>query len=222
VFLLPARYSFVEGAALPEAFITAFVNLFLEGELQSGDAALIHGGSSGVGTAAIQLAKRAGATVVCTVGSEAKAEACTGLGADLAINYRTHDFAAEVQRWNSQGVDLVLDIVGRDYFERNMSILAVGGRMVSIATMSGTEVTLNLATLMRKRARLIGSVLRSRSVQEKGLAIRGFLARFGADLGSGAIRPIVDSVFSFSRDQIDAAHSRMKKSEHVGKIVVEF
>jgi putative PIG3 family NAD(P)H quinone oxidoreductase len=219
VFLLPARYSFIQGAALPEAFITAFVNLFYEGELQSSEVALIHGGSSGVGTASIQLAKRAGASVVCTVGSAEKREACIQLGADLAINYHTHDFAEGVRSWRAGGVDLVLDIVGREYFERNVGLLADRGRMVSIAAMTGAEVTLNLAALMRRRLRLIGSVLRSRSVQEKGLAIRGFLARFGSDLNSGAISPVIDTVYSM--EQIDEAHSRMKASQHIGKLIVQ-
>jgi putative PIG3 family NAD(P)H quinone oxidoreductase len=219
VFLLPAQYSFIEGAALPEAFVTAFVNLFYEGELQSGEVVLIHGGSSGVGTAAIQLAKRAGARVVCTVGSAEKVEACYRLGADLVINYRTHDFVTEICAWSARGVDLVLDIVGREYFERNVALLDVRGRIVAIAAMTGAEVSVSLADLMRKRLRIIGSVLRSRTVQEKGLAIRGFLARFGADLTSGAIKPVVDSVYSIN--QIEDAHSRMKQSAHVGKLIVE-
>jgi putative PIG3 family NAD(P)H quinone oxidoreductase len=218
VMLLPDRYSFTEGAAIPEAFITAYANLFCEGGLEAGQRVLIHGGSSGVGTAALQLAKYSGAIAACTVGSDTKAHACRTLGAECTVNYRTHDFEVEVGAWTNQGVDVILDIVGREYFEKNVRLLAPGGRLVCIATMSGADCSLDLRLLMRKRARIIGSVLRTRSAREKGGLVAGFQARFGDALSRGEVRPVVDSVFSF--DQVVEAHDRMRSSEHVGKIVV--
>lgn len=218
VMRLPERYSMVEGAAIPEAFITAYTNLFVEGTLMPGERVLIHGGSSGVGTAAIQLARSAGALVACTVGGENKRSACQALGADLAVNYRTQEFSHEVRQWCKDGVDLILDIVGKEYSERNIELLARRGRLVCIATMSGAEFSINMRVLMQRCARVIGSVLRSRSRDEKSDLVAGFISRFGAALATSAVRPIVDSVFSFER--VAEAHERMRSSEHVGKIIL--
>ena len=218
VMRLPDRYSMVEGAAIPEAFVTAYTNLFVEGGLMPGERVLIHGGSSGVGTAAIQLAKSAGASVACTVGSDSKRSACQGLGAELVVNYRTEDFSHKVRDWCKDGVDVILDIVGKEYSERNVEILARRGRLVCIATMSGADCGINMRVLMQKCARVIGSVLRSRSREEKGELVSAFLARFGPALESGSVKPIVDSVFSF--DRVAEAHARMRSSEHVGKIIL--
>lgn len=220
VMRLPAQYSMVEGAAIPEAFVTAYTNLFLEGELMPGERVLIHGGSSGVGTAAIQLAKSAGASVACTVGSDGKRGACQGLGAELVVNYRTEDFSQRVREWCKDGVDVILDIVGKEYSERNVELLARRGRLVCIATMSGADCAINMRVLMQKCARVIGSVLRSRSREEKGELVAALVARFGEALQSRTVKPIVDSVYSFNR--IAEAHARMRSSEHVGKIILSW
>lgn len=220
VMRVPAGLSFPQAAGVPEAFITAYANLFLEGGLRKGERVLIHGGSSGVGTAAIQLAKSAGASVACTVGSDDKVARCAALGADRGINYRTKDFASEVKAWAPDGVDLVLDIVGQEYFDRNLAVLGLEGRLVQIATMSGAKVSLDLAVLMRKRLSIVGSVLRSRSIEEKGGLVSGFWRDFGSKLESGAIAPVIDSVFDIS--EVEKAHALMRRSEHVGKIVLTF
>jgi NADPH2:quinone reductase len=218
VMRLPQRYSMVEGAAIPEAFVTAYTNLFVEGGLVSGERVLIHGGSSGVGTAAIQLAKSAGASVACTVGSDSKSSACHALGAELVVNYRTEDFSVKVREWCKDGVDVILDIVGKEYSERNVELLARRGRLVCIATMSGAECVINMRALMQKCARVIGSVLRSRSRAEKAQLMTGFLSRFEGALEKGDIKPIVDSVYPF--DSASDAHARMRSSQHVGKIIL--
>jgi NADPH2:quinone reductase len=217
---IPLGFSFSEAAAVPEAFITAYTNLFREGGLRKGERVLIHGGSSGVGTAAIQLAKTIGAAVACTVGSDEKAARCSELGADLVINYRNNDFASAVKSWASDGVDLVLDIVGQEYFERNLAVLGTKGRLVQIATMSGAKVALDLSLLMKKRLSVVGSVLRSRTVLEKGDLVAGFCRDFGSKLESRGIAPVVDSVFEIA--EAEKAHALMRRSEHVGKIVLTF
>jgi putative PIG3 family NAD(P)H quinone oxidoreductase len=221
VMPVPRGVRVEDAAGIPEAFITAYVNLFVEGALSEGERVLVHGGSSGVGTAAIQLARVAGCPCACTVGNQAKAERCEQLGAEWAINYKEEDFATSVREWcGDQGVDLVLDIIGRDYLERNVDVLAKGGRVVIISTSSGRTGTLDMATLMRKRARIIGSVLRSRSVEEKTHLIEGFIGRFFASFDQGEISPIIDSVFPV--DEAERAHDRMKSSEHIGKIIISW
>lgn len=216
---VPRGMSLVEAAAIPEAFITAYTNLCVEGGLTNGEVVLIHGGSSGVGTAAIQLARRIGARVACTVGSQEKAVRCKSLGADLAIVYRTEDFVARLSEWNSGGADLILDSIGKEYLGRNLLVLAHHGRLVQIATMSGAKGELDLALLMRKRARIIGSVLRSRSDAEKAELIRGFRELFFEDLESRQLQPVIASVFSLN--DADKAHSLMQSSKHIGKIVLQ-
>ena len=220
VFRRPQSVSLREAAAIPEAFITAYANLVGEGRLVAGDLALIHGGASGVGTAAIQVARALGARVACTVGDDAKIDRCRALGAELVMNYRKRDFASDIAGWSSTGVSLVLDIIGRDYFERNLSVLSSRGRLVCIASMSGSKVELDIGVLMRKRLSVIGSVLRSRSIAEKGELVREFSDTFLPLFESGVVTPIVDSVFPF--DKVEDAHTLMRQSGHVGKILLSW
>ena len=218
VMKLPAVLSFDEGAGLPEAFITAFTNLFVEGQLQSGETVLIHGGSSGVGTAAIQLAKSAGAQVACTVANETKAAACRKLGADCVALYGSEDFEKVVRSWSANGINVILDCVGGGYLARNVALLAPHGRLVLIASMGGASGQLDIPTLMKKRGKIIGSVLRSRSSQEKSALVGKFRNQFLDRFASGELRVVVDSVFPLAK-AVDA-HQRMKSSEHVGKIIL--
>ena len=219
---IPAGWSFDEAAALPEAYLTAFTNLFLEAEFQPGETVLVHGGASGVGTAVIQLAKAAGGRVIATAGSAEKVSLCRALGADLAINRQEEDFAERTREFlaeNEAEVNVIIDMVGADYFERNLALLGKRGRMVSIATMSGAQVALNLGQLMSRRLRLIGSVLRARSLAEKVDITRRFMERFWPMLEAGAIKPVIDSVYPI--DQVEEAHRRMAANLNLGKIVLE-
>lgn len=219
VIPLPARASFVEGAAIPEAFITAFTNLFFEANLRTGESVLIHGGSSGVGTAAIQLARAVGARVAVTVGTEEKAARCEDLGADKAVVYRDADFVEEVRSWaGGFGVDVVLDCIGSDYLSGNLAVLGIGGRVVVIGTMSGARSEVDLATLMRKRARLIGSVLRPRTPLEKADLVRLFMERFWSFLEFRKIYPVIHETFLMH--EVARAHDVMKASTHIGKLII--
>jgi putative PIG3 family NAD(P)H quinone oxidoreductase len=216
---IPDGLSFIEAAAIPEAFITAYVNVEKEGGLRRGERVLIHGGGSGVGTAAIQLARKIEAHVACTVGSDAKIQRCKDLGAECVVNYKTEDFAEGARRWAPDGVDVILDIVGKEYLARNLSLLGTMGRLVQIATMSGAIAEINLSTLMSKRIRLIGSVLRSRSIEEKGALMAEFFTRYGALFSQKELLPVVSATFSLS--DVESAHEMMRRSDHVGKIVLE-
>lgn len=213
---VPDRLSLTEAAAVPEAFLTAFVNLFREADLQAGEAVLIHGGASGVGTAAIQLARCAGARVAVTARDDRKLAACRRLGAELAIDHVRQDFAAEIAAWG--GADVVLDIVGAPYLERNLRVLAVGGRLVLLATLEGAAGTVDLAALMRRRLRLIGSVLRSRSDAEKAAITAGFTRRFLPLFAGGRLRPIIDRTMPIRR--AGDAHALVERFGNVGKIVL--
>lgn len=219
---IPGGWSFEEAAALPEAYLTAFTNLFLEAEFQPGETLLVHGGASGVGTALIQLAKAAEGRVIATAGSVEKAGLCRALGADLAVNYREEDFVARTRTFgeeNGVDVNVIIDMVGADTFQRNLSLLGARGRMVSIATLSGAQVALNLGELMSRRLRLIGSVLRARSLAEKVEITRRFMERFWPMLEAGTIRPVIDSVYPI--EQVEDAHRRMAANLNMGKIVLK-
>jgi putative PIG3 family NAD(P)H quinone oxidoreductase len=217
---IPTGWSFEEAAALPETYLTAFVNLFMEARLQPGESVLVHGGASGVGTAAIQILRNLGHKVIVTAGSDAKTAACRELGADLAINYRSEDFVEATQSFtNGQGVDVILDMVGAAYFERNFELLRVRGRIVYIATLGGSQVTVDIGKLMRKRARLIGSVLRPRSLEEKIEIKETFMNRCWPLIQRGLIRPVIDTVFPIAA--ANAAHARMASNENIGKIVLK-
>ena len=216
---VPERLSLEEAAAVPEVFLTAFLNLFEVGSLPAAGSALVHGGGSGVGTASIQLVKAAGARVLITAGSEDKCARCLELGADVAIDYRKENFAERVREaTGGRGVDVVLDSIGAAYLEGNLGSLAIGGRLVLIGLMGGAKVEVNLAVLLAKRLHVVGSTLRTRSVEEKAAIVTSFERRFGADLASGRVRPIVDRVLPL--EQVADAHRSMKASEHFGKIVL--
>lgn len=215
---VPKNWTLQEAAALPEVFFTAFLNLFLEARLQPGEKVLIHGGASGVGTAAIQLAREAGCEIFVTVGSEDKAAFCKSLGAHYVINYKTQDFA-EVIKGSSNGVDIILDMVGANYFERNVDILNTNGRLIFIATLGGTKTELDIRKLMAKRIMLKGSTLRARALAEKVAIKEAFIKQFWEALEQKRVRAIIDSVF----DVLDAekAHSKMQANENIGKILLD-
>ena len=217
---VPERLGIEEAAAIPEVFLTVFLNVFQIGGLSAGGAALIHGGGSGIGTAAIQLVKAAGATTIVTAGSDEKCARCRDLGADVAVNYRSGDFAAEAkQATGGRGVDVVLDSIGGPYLRGNLDALAVGGRLVLIGLMGGAKAELNLGALLTRRLQVIGSTLRARPVEEKAEIVAGFLARFGAALESGEIHPVVHR--SFSLAEAAEAHRLVKASEHFGKVLLQ-
>lgn len=219
VMAAPPCLGDLETGGLPEAFITAFLNLFLLGGLEPRATALVHGGSGGVGTAAIQLAKCAGAHVVVTAGSDERCRRCLELGADAAVNHRHEDFVAAARELtNDHGVDVVLDCIGASYLDRHLEALAVGGRLVVIGLQGGNRATLDLARLMRKRLTIAGSTLRARPVAEKGGIIRALLGRFGAHLADGRLRPVIDRSLPFERAA--EAHRALAAGEVFGKIVL--
>jgi putative PIG3 family NAD(P)H quinone oxidoreductase len=216
---VPEGLSFEEAAGVPEVFLTVFLNVFELGALPDAGALLVHGGGSGIGTAAIQLGKAVSARVIVTAGSVEKCERCLGLGADVAVNYRSEDFLEAVKKaTDGAGVDVVLDSIGAPYLESNLKALAVGGSLVLIGLMGGAKAELNLALLLARRLQLIGSTLRARPAAEKAALVRGFAARFGSHLADGRLRPVVDRVLPL--DAAGDAHRAMKASEHFGKIVL--
>lgn len=216
---IPPEWSFEEAAGLPETYMTAFVNLFMEARLRPMETVLVHGGASGIGTAAIQMLHGLGHRVLVTAGSEEKVAACLRLGADLAVNYRTQDFAQEVMDFTQgAGVDVILDMVGGDYFDRNLELLKVRGRLVFIATLGGGQVTLDIGRIMRKRIHLIGSVLRSRSVEEKSEIRSQFMSRCWTLVEKGTLRPVIDRVYPIA--EAGAAHAYMAQNLNIGKIVL--
>jgi putative PIG3 family NAD(P)H quinone oxidoreductase len=216
---VPDHWSYEQAAALPEVFLTAFVNLFMEAGLQPGETALVHGGAGGVGTAAIQLVREAGSRILVTVGSDEKAAACSRLGADRVINYKAEDFVERARAFTGgEGVDVIIDIVGAPYLERNLSLLKSRGRLVLLALMGGGRAEIQLGLLLSRRLRLIGSVLRSRSLAEKVEIKERFMERFWPLLVAGAIQPVIDSVFAI--EQANEAHERMRENRNIGKIVL--
>ena len=199
--------------------MTVWHNVFERGALQAGETLLIHGGSSGIGTMAIQLAKAFGARVIVTVGSQDKADACVKLGADRAINYKTEDFVAEVKTATSgAGANVILDMVGGDYVERNYDAAAVDGRVVQIAVLGGAKATVNLARLMVKRLHHTGSTLRPRSNADKAAMVAAIEAKVMPLLREGRVKPLMDSTFPLQKAA--DAHRRMETGEHIGKIVL--
>jgi NADPH2:quinone reductase len=216
---VPAGLSMVEAAAIPETYFTVWPNLFDRGRLAGGETALIHGGTSGIGTVAIQLAKAAGATVIVTAGSERKCAACLKLGADTAINYRTEDFVERVKaRTNGHGADLILDMVGGDYVERNWKAAAVEGRIVQLAVLGGVSERVDFRRLMLKRLTHTGSTLRGRDVAFKAEIARSLEETVWPLIEAGKVRPVIDSTFPL--EAAADAHRRMESSEHIGKIVL--
>ncbi|MCU0232940.1 MAG: NAD(P)H-quinone oxidoreductase [Thermoanaerobaculales bacterium] len=219
VIPVPDALSELEAGGLPEVFLTAFLNLFLLGGLEEGATALVHGGSGGVGTAAIQLAKAAGARVVVTAGSDERCRRCLELGAEAAVNHRSQDFVAAARELSDgRGVDVVLDCVGGPYLERHIEALAVGGRLVVIGLQGGGHAELDLARLMRKRLTIVGSTLRARPAAEKAEIIDAFSDRFTEPLAGGRLRPVIDRTFPF--EQAATAHRALAGGEVFGKIVL--
>ncbi len=217
---IPDGWSYEQAAAVPEVFYTAYVNLFMEAGLVPGETALIHGGASGVGTAAIQLVREAGCRVFTTAGRADKVARCRELGAELAINYKEEDFAERIEAYtNGDGVDVILDMVGADYLERNLRLLRLKGRLVFISMLSGAKTEINLGALMGRRLRMIGSVLRSRSLEEKVEIKQRFMAQFWPKLVDGTIQPIIDRVYPIT--EANEAQARMANNENIGKIILK-
>jgi NADPH2:quinone reductase len=216
---VPSNLAMNEAGALPETLMTVWHNVFERGGLKSGETFLVHGGSSGIGTTAIQMAKAAGAKVIVTVGSQDKCDACLKLGADHAINYKTQDFVAEIRTiTDGKGVNLILDMVGGDYVDRNYDVAAVEGRIVQIAFLNGPKATANFSKLMMKRLHHTGSTLRPRSVQDKAAMVNAIEAKVLPWITAGHLKPLIDSTFSL-KDAVKA-HQRMETSQHIGKIVL--
>jgi NADPH2:quinone reductase len=216
---VPPNLSIKEAGATPETLMTVWHNVFERGGLKSGETLLIHGGSSGIGTMAIQLAKAFDAKVIVTVGSQDKADACIKLGADHAINYKTQDFVAEVKTMTGgRGCEVILDMVGGDYVERNYDAAAVDGRIVQIALLGGAKATITIGKLMVKRLNHTGSTLRPRSNADKAAMVAAIEAKVMPLMREGRIKPLMDS--SFPLEKAADAHRRMETSEHIGKIVL--
>jgi NADPH2:quinone reductase len=216
---LPEGLSLIEAAAVPETFMTVWTNVFDRGRLQRGETFLVHGGSSGIGTTAIMLASAFGAKVFATAGSDEKCAACRALGAAAAINYRTQDFAdALLEATQGRGIDVILDMVGGDYVERNIRCAARDGRIVSIAFLKGSRIELDLLPMMLKRLTLTGSTLRPRSVEEKAAICRALENNVWPLIASGAVKPQIYRTFPLA--EAAEAHALMESSEHIGKIVL--
>lgn len=216
---VPQGFNMVMAAAIPETFFTVWTNLFDRGRLRRGETVLIHGGSGGIGTAAIQIASASGARVFATARNAEKCKVCETLGAERAINYREEDFVDVIRTFtDGRGVDLILDIVAGDYVERNLRALAIEGRLVQIAVQSGPKAEVPMFMIMQKRATVTGSTLRPRSVAEKGRIADALRANVWPLFESGRIRPVLHSTFPLA--QAADAHRLMESSAHIGKIVL--
>ncbi len=216
---VPGTLSLVEAAAIPETFFTVWHNVFERGALARGETLLVHGGSSGIGTTAIQLAKAFGARVVTTAGSAEKCEACIRLGADKAVNYRSEDFVAATKAaTDGKGADVILDMVGGDYIERNYEAAAVDGRVVQIAFQGSPRANVDFRRLMLKRLTHTGSTLRARPVREKAAIARAIEQKVWPLIAAGTVKPVIFRTFPLA--QASAAHALMETSAHIGKIVL--
>jgi len=217
---VPEKISLVNAAGIPETFFTVWTNVFKRGQLKAGESLLVHGGSSGIGTTAIQLGKAFGATVYITAGTSDKCEFCNNLGADAAINYREQNFSEEINRLTEgKGVNVILDMVGGPYFPKNIRLLADEGRLVQIALMQGSKAEVDFRSLLLKRVTLTGSTLRPRSVEEKTKIAQALQKNVWPLLESGAIRPIIHETFPLK--QASEAHRLMESSAHIGKILLK-
>lgn len=220
VLPVPEGLSLLQAAALPENYFTVWTNVFQRGKLQAGEAFLVHGGSSGIGLTAIQLAKAFGARVICTVGNEEKIRACLAAGADLAINYRTQDFAKEVMDATDQkGVNIILDMVGGDYMQRNINCLSVDGRLVQIAFLQPSKTEVDWIGLMVKRLTFTGSTLRPRTPADKAQMANELYEKVWPLLQQGKCLPVVHKVFDLR--EATQAHELMESSTHIGKIMLK-
>jgi len=218
---VPAALSDIEAASLPETFFTVWSNVFDRAHLQAGETLLVQGGSSGIGVTAIQLAKAAGAKVIVTVGSDDKAAACLALGADEAINYKTHDFVAEVKRiTGGRGVNVVLDMVAGEYVAREIDCLADDGRIVIIAVQGGVKAQIDAGMVLRRRLTITGSTLRPRSVQFKTAIAQSLREKVWPWLESGAVKPVIHQVFPAAKAA--DAHALMETNQHIGKLVLQW
>ncbi|WP_432510803.1 NAD(P)H-quinone oxidoreductase [Kineococcus sp. SYSU DK001] len=218
VLPVPAGVPVEDAAALPEVACTVWSNVFTLAGLRPGESLLVHGGSSGIGTMAIQLARQVGARVAVTAGSAEKLEACAALGAELLVNYRTDDFVAAVRAWEPAGADVVLDVVGAPYLARNVEVLATNGRLVVIATQGGTSAEVDLGTLMRKRISLHATTLRARPTAEKAAIVASVRDHVWPLVADGAVRPVVHERFALA--DAARAHEVLEGSAHVGKLLL--
>lgn len=217
---LPAGMSLADAAAVPETYFTVWANLFHRGTLRDGEAVLVHGGTSGIGTTAIQLARAFGATVIATAGSDAKCEACRRIGAHVAINYNETDFVQAVRSaTGGDGVDVVLDIIGGDYLPRNLECLRMDGRLVQVGLIGGSRATLDLRGVMQRRLTLTGSLLRPRTVAEKGVLARELERQVWPLLARGEVRPIVHARYALERAA--DAHRELESGQVIGKLVLD-
>ena len=216
---VPKGVALVDAAGLPETFFTVWTNVFDRGRLAAGESFLVHGGSSGIGTTAIQLARAFGAHVFATAGSPEKCAVCRDLGAERAIDYRQEDFVAILKEaTQGRGVDVILDMVGGPYVEKNLRSLALEGRLVQIAFLQGSKVTLDLAHLMMRRQTITGSTLRPRPVAEKAAIARNLRDKVWPLIEAGKVRPVIDRTFPLA--EAAAAHRLMESSAHIGKILL--
>ncbi len=217
---IPAGLDMVEAAALPENYFTVWTNVFDRGALRAGETFMAHGGSSGIGLTAIQLAKEFGATAITTVGNAAKADFCRKVGADLVIDYRQQDFLEEVVRYTGKrGVDVILDMVGGEYINKNIRALALNGRLVQIAFLQGSTAQIDALPIMIKRLTFTGSTLRPRTVEEKAAIARSLQDKVWPALEAGRCKPVIHTVFPLS--EVAAAHKLMESSTHIGKIMLD-
>ncbi len=220
VLSIPKGLSLIEAAAIPETYFTVWHNVFERGQLKDGEWFLVHGGTSGIGTTAVQLAKAFGAQVIATAGSKEKCDAVLSLGADYAINYREADFAREVKAvTGGHGVDVILDMVGGDYIAQNLKCAATDGRIIQIAFLQGSKVEINLMPVMLKRLTFTGSTLRTRTAEFKGAVARALETKVWPLIEAGTIRPVIFETFDL-QDASDA-HRLMESSAHIGKIVLK-
>ena len=217
---VPGKLDMTQAAALPETFFTVWTNVFDRGRLTSGESFLVHGGSSGIGTTAIQLAHAFGAQVIATAGSAEKCEACRKLGADVAIDYREEDFVIKtMEATEGRGADVILDFVGGSYAERHQTCLAEAGRWVVIGLLGGAQARLDLAAVLRRRWQVLGLVMRTRSLADKCAIVERFRSRVLPEFASGRLSPQIDRVVPWS--EVRAAHQRMEENANMGKIVLE-
>jgi NADPH2:quinone reductase len=216
---IPGSLSLAEAAAIPETFFTVWHNVFERGALKAGEVLLVHGGSSGIGTTAIQLATALGARVIATAGSAEKCEACKKLGAEVAVNYKTEDFvAATKSATDGKGANVILDIVAGEYIAKNFEAAAVEGRILQVSLLGGAKATVDFTRLMVKRLHHTGSTLRARSVPDKAAIARAVEATAWPLIAAGKVRPVMDKTFKLA--EAAAAHARMETSQHIGKIVL--
>jgi NADPH:quinone reductase len=216
---IPENLSFIEAAGIPETYFTVWSNVFDRAQLQKGETLLVHGGSSGIGTTAIQLAKAFDTNIIVTAGSSAKCQFCLELGADAAINYHEQDFVSEINRIsNGAGVNVILDMIGGDYFPRNLQCLAVEGRLVQIAVQQSPKSDINLWTMLSKRLTITGSTLRARDDSFKAEIASQLLKNVWPLFGSGRVKPIIHSTFALT--DAGKAHELMESSQHIGKIIL--